>query len=71
VLSVERGSPAERTGLRDGDILVSLAGQPVEGVDDLHRLLTGRAVGVEAPIVLLRNSEQVALAITPDPAPKR
>jgi S1-C subfamily serine protease len=71
VLSVERGSPAERTGLRDGDILVSLAGQPVEGVDDLHRLLTGRAVGVEAPIVLLRNSEQVALAITPVPTPKR
>lgn len=69
VLSVERSSPAERTGLREGDILVALSGQPVEGVDDLHRLLSGRAIGVESPVVVLRNSEQVSLAITPSPAP--
>ena len=71
VLSVERGSPAERTGLKDGDIIVGLSGQAVKGVDDLHRLLTGRAIGVETPIVVLRNSEQEALAITPVPTPGR
>ena len=65
VLSVESGSPAERSGLRDGDIIVGLAGQAVAGVDDLHRLLTGEAIGMAAPIVVLRNSEQVALEITP------
>ncbi len=71
VLSVERSSPAERTGLREGDILVALSGQAVEGVDDLHRLLSGRAIGVESPVVVLRNSEQVSMAITPSPAPTR
>ena len=69
VLSVERDSPAARAGLRDGDIIVGLSSQAVKGVDDLHRLLTGRAIGVETPVVVLRNSEQVALAITPVPAP--
>jgi S1-C subfamily serine protease len=69
VLSVERGSPAERTGLRDGDVIVGLSGQAVKGVDDLHRLLSGRAIGVETPLVVLRNSEQVALAITPVQTP--
>jgi S1-C subfamily serine protease len=71
VLSVEGGSPAERTGLREGDIIVGLAGRPVAGVDDLHRNLTGNAVGVATPIVVLRNSEQVALEITPVIRPQR
>jgi S1-C subfamily serine protease len=71
VLSVERDSPAERTGLREGDIIVGLAGQPVAGVDDLHRLLTGQAIGTRMPIVALRNSERVALEIEPGTAPTR
>ncbi len=71
VLSVERGSPAERTGLREGDIVVSLAGQPVAGVDDLHRLLSGQAVGTRMPLAVLRNSEQVLLEVEPVTAPQR
>src|SRR6202012_1506297 len=39
VLSIEEGSPAKRAGLREGDIIVALAGHPVAGIDDLHRLL--------------------------------
>jgi len=71
VLSVERGSPAERTGLREGDIIVALGGDAVAGVDDLHKRLTGGAVGVETALVVLRNSEPLALAITPVPTPGR
>ena len=37
VLGVEENSPARRAGLREGDIIVALEGQPVAGVDDLHR----------------------------------
>ena len=65
VLSVEKGSPAERTGLREGDVIVSLAGRPVAGVDDLHKLLTGNAVGMRAPITVLRNSEHLTLEVEP------
>ena len=71
VLSVEKGSPAERTLLRDGDVIVSLAGQPVAGVDDLHKLLAGNAIGVRTSITVLRNSELVTLEIEPSPAPAR
>jgi S1-C subfamily serine protease len=71
VLSVEKGSPAERTGLREGDIIVSLAARPVAGVDDLHKMLTGNAVGVRVPITVLRNSEHLTLEVEPvtRPAP--
>jgi len=71
VLSVESGSPAERSVLREGDVIVSLAGQPVAGVDDLHKLLTGNAIGVRTSITILRNSELVTLEIEPSPAPHR
>jgi len=71
VLSIEKGSPAERTLLREGDVIVSLAGQPVAGVDDLHKLLAGNAIGVRTTIAVLRNSELVTLEIEPSPAPHR
>ncbi len=71
VLSVEPGSPAEKCGLREGDVLVSLGGRPIAGVDDLHKLLIGDAVGRRAPLGVLRNSEQLLLEVTPDPAPQR
>ena len=48
VLSSESGSPAQRAGLKEGDVIVALEGQPVAGVDDLHRLLTDVRVGVAA-----------------------
>lgn len=39
VLSVEPGSPAQRAGVREGDVVVQLDNEPVAGIDDLHRLL--------------------------------
>ncbi len=69
VLSVEPGSPAECVGLREGDVLVGLAGEPVAGVDDLHRLLTGESVGRPLPLVVLRNSERLELIATPASSP--
>src|SRR5262249_43497842 len=65
VLSVEKGSPAERTGLRDGDVIVSLGGHGIAGVDDLHKLLAGNAIGVRTTIAVLRNSELVTLEVEP------
>jgi len=44
VTGVERGSPAERGGLREGDIIIGLAGEVVSGIDDLQRVLTDRGL---------------------------
>lgn len=66
VLSVEETSPAKRAGLRDGDIIVALEGQPVAGVDDLHRLLTDVRFGVPSGITVLRYTEKLDLRIVPE-----
>ena len=68
VLSVEENSPAKRAGLRDGDIVVALEGQPVAGVDDLHRLLTDVRVGVSCSLVVLRHTEKLELRVVPEEA---
>jgi S1-C subfamily serine protease len=65
VLAAASGSPAQRAGVREGDIIVAFAGQPVAGVDDLHRLLTDTQVGVKNSMTVLRRTEQLELAIVP------
>ena len=64
--AVERGGPASRAGLEEGDIIVEFAGQPVAGFDDLHRLLTEEKLGARVPVAVLRRGRRVELAIEPD-----
>lgn len=66
VLSVEENSPAKRAGLCSGDVIVALEGQPVAGVDDLHRLLTEVRVGVSCSLTLLRWTEKLELQVVPE-----
>jgi S1-C subfamily serine protease len=70
VISVDGSSPAERAGLRAGDVIVSFAGAKVEGVDDLHRLLTDARVGVSGALTVLRYTERLALEVVPEEAPE-
>lgn len=66
VISTENPSPAQQTGLRQGDVIVELDGQPVASIDDLHRLLTEERVGVRSSLTVIRHSEQLILYITPE-----
>ncbi|PYV18328.1 MAG: serine protease [Acidobacteria bacterium] len=68
VASVEPASPAEGAGLRPGDVIVAYGGRPTAGIDDLHRLLTDAAVGVSAPIEVIRSADRIALDIVPSEA---
>jgi S1-C subfamily serine protease len=63
VLSVEPHSPAQRAGVRPGDVLVGYAGRPVAGIDDLHRLLVEAQVGRAAPLLVIRSGEILTLEI--------
>lgn len=65
VLASPAGSPAQKAGLREGDVIVAFNKQPVAGVDDLHRLLTEAQVGSSSLITVLRHTEKLDLAIIP------
>jgi S1-C subfamily serine protease len=68
VLSTEPGSPSQRTGLREGDVIVALDGQPVAGVDDLHRLLSDVRARAKLELGVIRGSQRLALQIVPEEA---
>lgn len=56
VETVEAGSPAERAGLREGDLIVGFDGRSVPSVDRLHQLLDAERIGREAVVKLLRGA---------------
>ena len=65
VAAVDAGSPAAIAGLRNGDLLIAFAGEPVSGVDALHRLLTDERVGMPVPVTILRRGERRTLTVVP------
>jgi len=71
VVSVEHDSPARRAGLTEGDIIIAFDGQPVAGIDDLHKVLTEERVGVGTPLTIIRRAEKMVLNIVPEESKKR
>jgi S1-C subfamily serine protease len=65
VVSVEPNSPAAAAGLKDGDVMLAFAGEPVTGVDDLHRLLTEDKIGEPIAITFLRSARRRKITVVP------
>jgi S1-C subfamily serine protease len=68
VISVTAGSPGQKAGLREGDVIVALDAKPIAGVDDLHRLLTDVRVGVNSSLTVMRWTEKLELKVVPEEA---
>ena len=64
VAGLAPGGPAGRGGLRSGDTLAEVAGQPVTGLADLFRKVWRLgAAGVEVPLTVARNGKRVELKL--------
>jgi S1-C subfamily serine protease len=65
VVEVVPGSPAGVAGIYLGDIIVTAGGRPVQGVQELQRLMLGPAIGTRLPITLLRRGAFVDVVAVP------
>jgi len=65
VAEVESGSPAALAGILPGDTIVGFKGQPIATIDDLHRRLTAREIGVLSPMMILRGTEKRFVSVIP------
>jgi S1-C subfamily serine protease len=54
VMDVHPGGSADKAGIVIGDILISMAGQPVTGLEDIQSHLAGEAIGKTLPLKFVR-----------------
>lgn len=66
VRSVEPGSPAERAGLKVGDLIAAAGGQAVGSVDDLHTALDAARESRRLALHLVRGAEELDVEVTFD-----
>jgi S1-C subfamily serine protease len=65
VVEVVDGSPAAQAGLRPEDLIVDVSGTPVEGVDDLQRLMAGELIGERVTATTIREGRVVPVELVP------
>ncbi len=63
VAQVVSGSPAEKAGIEQGDVIVELDGKEVSDSKDLPRMVASTPVGKAATIKLLRNGKVLDLQV--------
>jgi S1-C subfamily serine protease len=65
VTSVVSGGPADRAGLRPGDLLLTAGGHEVAAAQDLQRLMFAEAIGRRLAITVMRNGALVDVIAEP------
>ena len=65
IVEVVSGSPADRAGLRAEDVIVALGETPVEGVDDIQRLMTAELIGAQLEVEVVRDGELRTVHLAP------
>jgi len=64
VREITDDSPAARSGLRGGDLIVEAAGSQVTSIDDLHAALDGLAEGESLGLGVVRGAEELSVTVS-------
>ena len=65
IVDVVKGGPADRAGLKAGDLVLSAGRTPVAAAESLQRLLFADAIGTPLPLTVLRNGAMVDVIAVP------
>ncbi len=63
IAEVVRGSPADKSGIKPGDILVSVDGKPLPDSTAMLETITSLPPGKVATLTLLRNQSKIAIKV--------
>ncbi len=70
VAEVTPGGPADRAGIKPGDVIIAFNGKEVEDNDDLVRLVSDAGIGVTVRVDVLRNGKRMRLSLKTGERPK-
>jgi serine protease Do len=65
IVQVVEGGPADRAGLRPEDLIVELDGTPIEGMDELQRVVVSEVIGRSVPAKVIREGREREIEIVP------
>ncbi|HET9875018.1 MAG TPA: trypsin-like peptidase domain-containing protein [Mycobacterium sp.] len=65
VANVKVGSPAEKGGILENDVIVKIGDRPVADADEAVVAVRQLTIGKEAPIEVVRDGRNVTLTVTP------
>jgi S1-C subfamily serine protease len=60
-----KGGPADKAGVKAGDVIVELAGKQIENIYDYTHAIGALKVGQQVKMVVLRSGERVDLDLVP------
>jgi regulator of sigma E protease len=63
VRAVVENSPAEQAGIKPGDIILEVGGQPVHNSADLSNMVNSVEEGTETDLLLLRNGQEIQTTV--------
>ena len=67
---VAKGSPAEKGGLKRGDVILEFNGRKVGDVGNLRNMVAQSKVGAQIPMTILRSGKEYAINVTTTELPK-
>ena len=65
IVQVVEGGPADRAGLRPEDLIVELDGTPIEGMDELQRVVVSELIGRAVRAKVVREGRERELELVP------
>lgn len=67
---IAKGSPAEKAGIRRGDVILEYNGKKVEDVGSLRNMVSQSKVGADIPVRILRGEKQYSVRVSIAELPK-
>jgi len=64
VVEVENGSPAQKAGIKQGDVLVSINGNEVRDASSIQLYISDVLPGTKVPVRLIRNGKTLTVNVT-------
>src|SRR5580700_7270633 len=71
VRTVNAGSPAEKAGVKSGDVITSLNGERIRSLGDLRERLAGKREEKTVKLGVLRNKSEVSITVELPPPPSK
>jgi len=69
VAQVVKDSPAERAGVKQGDVIIKIDGKEVDGMASVRKMIVSKKPGTDVELTVIRDGKEMKLTVTLGEAP--